>query len=359
MRHLSDTRTTTPSESLASRLTRRDISRRRLLAIVGTGLSVSWGTSWLGSVPRAAAQPPATEPITLTAGKLTARIRDNSRSPEILSGFDSLFHLDEPDFDAFDPETAGASAGLNFEHIIGGHRSQHNSFTPRQGPFSLQRFPTSQSVQLTRKREDDPWSVSSELRYELVEPHYIDVDFRCRIHDRALFGQRGSAIFFFANYMNDVAQVPLNFLGIRAEGASETWIAADAPPGHSDWNQGGTYRSHLASDLEYDTDHNFKLNSWSYDYPRFTKPFYYGRAGRNMSLTLMFDKSHTPSEEIRFSLFKFKLPRFPRPAWDFQYVIRQIEEQREYGFRARVVWKKFVSPEDCLAEYDTWSTRRD
>lgn len=77
-----------------------------------------------------------------------------------------------------------------------------------------------------------------------------------------------------------------------------------------------------------------------------------------MALTLMFDKSHTPLDEIRFSLFKFKLPKFPRPAWDFQYVIRQIEEQREYGFRARVVWKTFVSPEDCLAEYDAWSTRR-
>jgi hypothetical protein len=42
------------------------------------------------------------------------------------------------------------------------------------------------------------------------------------------------------------------------------------------------------SDLGYDVDHNFKLNSWSYKYPRFTKPFYYGRTARGMAFILMF-----------------------------------------------------------------------
>jgi len=63
--------------------------------------------------------------------------------------------------------------------------------------------------------------------------------------------------------------------------------------------------------------HNFKLNSWSYDYPRFTKAFYFGRASQRMVFLLMFDKMHTEEDEIRFSLFKFKLNRVPRPAWDF------------------------------------------
>jgi hypothetical protein len=26
----------------------------------------------------------------------------------------------------------------------------------------------------------------------------------------------------------------------------------------------------------------------------------------------------------------------------------------EYGFRGRLVWKKFVSAEDCLREYERW-----
>ena len=107
--------------------------------------------------------------------------------------------------------------------------------------------------------------------------------------------------------------------------------------------------------MEYDADHNFKLNSWSYDWPRFTRPFYYGRAAKGMVFQLMFNKAYTEEDEVRFSLFTFKLPRFPRPAWDFQYVLRKIRKGREYGFKARLVWKKFVSPDDCLKEYSRWS----
>jgi hypothetical protein len=181
------------------------------------------------------------------------------------------------------------------------------------------------------------------------------VDFRCVPHDKALFGQRGYAILFFANYMNDVEDVALHFRGVEGPGQPERWVRAEAPKQHADWNQGGTYRSVPAADLGYDADHNFRLNSWSYDYPRFAKPFYYGRAAKGMALILMFNKMHTAADEIRFSLFKFKVPRFTRPAWDFQYVIRQIEEGKEYGFKARLAWKKFVSPDDCLREYETWA----
>jgi hypothetical protein len=77
-----------------------------------------------------------------------------------------------------------------------------------------------------------------------------------------------------------------------------------------------------------------------------------------MVFQLMFDRSHTEEDEIRFSLFKFKLPRFPRPAWDFQYVLRKLARGKQYGFKARLVWKKFVRPEDCLKEYETWTGSR-
>jgi len=122
-----------------------------------------------------------------------------------------------------------------------------------------------------------------------------------------------------------------------------------------DWNTGGTYRNTLADDLAYDEDHNFKLNSWSYDYPRYTKPFYYGLTAHGMVYMLMFDRAYTPEDEIRFSIFKFKLKKHPRPAWDYEYVIHKVKTGREYGYKARVVFKKFVSPEDCLKEYEDWA----
>jgi len=310
------------------------------------------------AVPRLSLAGPETTPVThvtISEGDLKVTFRDNSQSPKVLSGLASLVNQrDAPKFDAFDPGSPGASAGLNFEHIISGHKNPHNAFAPRHGKYTLQVLPDGKSAMLARRQEDDPWAISSTLKYTVTKPHYIDVEFRCVSHDPALFGKRRYAVLFFANYMNDVEDVAIHFRGIEGPGQPAKWISANAPKGHRDWNQGGTYRSSSASDLEYDTDHNFKLNSWSYDYPRFAMPFYYGRAANGMVFMLMFNKMHTEDDEIRFSLFKFKLPRFPRPAWDFQYVIRNIQPGKGYGFKARLAWKRFIGPEDCLEEYNAW-----
>jgi hypothetical protein len=290
-------------------------------------------------------------------GHLSVLLRDNSNSPKVLSGVDSLFHLKgAPNYDAFDPDDLGASAGLNFEHVICGHRNPSNAFTPRKGRYDLHRLADGASTVLVRRREDDPWALASTFKYAVRAPHSIDFEFQCRANDRSLFGKRGYAVLFFANYMNDVAEVPIHFRGITAADGAEKWIQAEAPPGHPDYNQGGTYRSVPAEALAYDTDHNFKLNLWSYDYPRFTQPFYYGRAAHGMVFILMFDRMFSAQDEIRFSLFKFKVPKHPRPAWDFQYVIHHVEENHAYGFNGRLIWKKFISAQDCQEEFRRWQT---
>ncbi len=295
------------------------------------------------------------ETLELRQGDLRVHLRDNSKSPGILSGLDSLFNIrDAPAFDAFDPDDPGASAGLNFEHVICGHSNSANAFTPRRGRYELHPLADGRTARLVRRAEDDPWALSSTLQYTVSPPHAIDFEFQCRAKNRNRFGQRGYAVLFFANYMNDVASVPIHFRGVAGPGELEQWIEAGAPPGHADYNRGGTYRSAPAQALEYDEDHNFKLNLWSYDHPRFTQPFYYGRAAHGMVFILMFDRMHSAEDEIRFSLFKFKVPRRPRPAWDFQYVIHKVEADRPYGFKGRLIWKRFVSPEDCWHEYRQW-----
>lgn len=301
---------------------------------------------------------PGAGTVRVRRGELSALFRDNARSPAMLSGVDSLFHLtDAPGFDAFDPHALDASAGLNFEHIISGHRDPSNAFAPRHGPYALRPRPDGRSVELVRRAEDDPWGMASVLRYTVREPHYLDVDFRCHARDARRFGPRGYAVLFFASYMNDVADIGLHFLGVDAPGGEEHWIRADAPEGHPHWRSGGTYRHADAPPLGYDDEHDFTLNLWSYDAPRYTRPLYYGLAGKGMVYLVMFDRAYTPDDEVRFSLFKFKVPVAPRPAWDWQYVIHRVEPGREYGFRARVVWKRFVSPEDCLDEYRRWGGR--
>ena len=293
--------------------------------------------------------------LDMSNGTLQLTLKDNANSPQTLSGLQSLVHVQAaPGFSAFDPDGRGSAAGLNFEHIISGHANPNNKFAPRLGPYHLYRLSETSAV-LVRRREDCPWDISSTLKYTLTEPHAIDFEFRCTPYDPVRFGSRGYAIFFFANYMNDVIDPALHFRGVEAAGGEEKWIAGDAPQQHPDWNKGGTYRASNSAPTDYDADSNFRLNSWSYDYPRFTRPFYYGRAARDMVLMLMFDRSHSEVDEVRFSLFKFKLPAKPRPAWDFQYVIHRVEAGREYGFRGRLVWKKWVSEPDCLQEYERFA----
>jgi hypothetical protein len=289
-------------------------------------------------------------------GELAVLFRDNSSSPQELSGIDALFNIKHAaGYDAFDPDTQGASAGLNFEHIISGHEDPNNKFTPRHGRYTLHRQPDGKSMLLVRRAEDCPWKVASTLEYVVNEPNYIDFTFRCTPEDASQFGSREYGLFFFANYMNDVEDVRLHFRGYESPRGQEVWVAADAPKGHPDWNGGGNYRALRSDDLEYDDDVQFRLNTWSYDWPRIAKPFYFGRAGQGMTMILMFDRLHSDRDQIRFSLYKFKLSKHPRPAWDFQYVINKVESGVEYGFRGRLVWKKFVSAEDCLNEYERWA----
>lgn len=327
---------------------RRAIGRRPF------AVGAAWGLCGLTLGQTVAAGHAGDAAMTLEAAALRLVVRDNSQSPTVLGGIDSLVNIrDEPAFDAFDPDSKGASAGANFEHIIAGHRSEHNSFTPRRGKTRLERL-GSDAVAIVRDAADEPWAIRSRLHYRIVPPHYVDIDFRCIAQDASKFGRHRYAIFFFANYMNEVADIGLNFRGLAGPNSREEWLRVDAPAGHADWNQGGTYRSANAAPLAYDADHNFRLNSWSYEFPRFTQPFFFGRAAKNMVFQMMFDRAHTPIDEIRFSIFKFKLKRFPRPAWDYQYVVRNLEDGREYGFRARMIWKRFVSAEDCESEWATW-----
>ena len=295
-------------------------------------------------------------PIEIQAGELAVQFRDNSSSPQLLSGVDRLVHLtDAPDLDAFDPHDPGSSAGLNFEHIIAGHADPANWFAPRHGPYTLRRGNEANSVILARQARDDPWALESTLQYTVTAPHAVDFEFRCRPHDARRFGRHGYAVLFWANYMNDVTDVALHFRGVTGPSRPEQWVAADAPAGPPDYVGGGTYRHAAAAPLAYDADHNLKLNLWSYEYPRFTVPCYYGLAAQGMVLILMFDRAWSAEDEIRFSLFKFKVgDQVRRPAWDFQYVIHRVEEGKEYGYRGRLIWKRFVSPEDCLQEYETW-----
>ena len=80
-------------------------TRRQFLASLSAGIPALAVPSALA---RAENEVQPVETATITEGDLKVLLRDNTRSPKILGGIDSLFHLkDAPMFDAFDPDSVG------------------------------------------------------------------------------------------------------------------------------------------------------------------------------------------------------------------------------------------------------------
>ena len=290
------------------------------------------------------------ELLELTAGDLRVAAWDNTFSPNRLSGIHSLVNLrDAPDYDAF-------RVALNFEHVLAGHRGPANDFSPRHGPYRLKQV-NETGVEWTRRAEDSPWKLKSTMTLSLAPPNAIDFRFACTPGDAELFGTHGYAVLFWANYMNPLTDIDMHFRGVTGPDAREEWISVDAPPTDYLHRHGGVYRSRDSKRLPIDDNHKSPWSVVSYDYPRFTKPFYYARADQGMVLIMMFDRMTDDEDEIRFAMYRFQVkPESRRPAWDFQYVIRRVETGRRYGFRGRLVWKKFESAADCQAEYERFAS---
>ena len=282
-----------------------------------------------------------TDVARVESGRLTFRVSDNSRSPRVLSGLQSLSYLDADErFEAF-------RAGLNLEHVYSGHRDDRNRFVPRRHPYLVCREREGRSVFMVRLASQSPWSVEHVMRLTPSPPDSIDIDFRCRFLDPSRFGAREYVGFFWANYMRELHDAAIHFRGVSDEDGTEEWIRAESGDG---WDV-GTYLAADASALEFDTDHNMILNLRSFPTPRFTRPFLFSRSANNMVLILMFDRLQTGIDEIRFS-------HFP-PAVDFQYVIHGVETERRYGFRARMIWRPWTTREECLRAWRSWQPTRD
>ena len=288
------------------------------------------------------------EVLEMKAGDLRVAAWDNSYSPNRLSGVRSLLNLrDAPEYDAF-------RVALNFEHVISGHHRPANDFSPRHGPYRLKEIDET-TVEWIRRSEDSPWKLDSSMGMTLAPPNAIDFRFRCTPRDASLFGEHGYAVLFWANYMNPLTDIAINFRGVTGPDAEPGWVSVDAPRTDFLHRNGGVYRSRDSKRLPFDDEHKSPWNVTSYEYPRFTRPFYFARADHGMVLIMMFDRMLTARDEIRFAMYRFQVKaESRRPAWDFQYVIRRVEADRGYGFRGRLVWKKFISAEDCEAEYERW-----
>lgn len=278
---------------------------------------------------------------TLKHGDLRAVFVDNSSYGEHLKGYNGISELyhKKQDSTLFVP----LFAGFNLEHIFDGD-SLISFFEPRREPMTLNKKSDTKVVlhqPKTRISKVESWTT-----FEMVGPHYIDVEFRFIVHDPEMF-DHGYVGFFWASYIN-LPKIP----GIYFKGRKHDQT------GGGDWlyafsEEHGKNGTHISVKDTFDfyqvPNFNIDLAKEISEYA-FTKPYYYGRF-HNMVFGYLFPE---PEEGV------IRLSQSPNgagegnPAWDFQYILPDFEVGKPYSFKTRVLYKEWVSQRDIEEEYEKW-----
>lgn len=280
--------------------------------------------------------------ITMDNGVLKATFVDNSSygvHKKGYNGISELFHKDQ-DSTLFVPDFSG----VNLEHIFGGD-SLISLFEPRRQPMTIEGI-SDRKVRL-HQPETGISKVESWTTFQLVDPHYIDVEFRFVVHDKSMFNH-GYIGLFWASYINSPEKLGINLEGKRKNsGDPSQWIyVQSAKHGENGTHMGDSDGYHFYMAPNFNVDLAVEVSEYV-----FTKPYYYGRF-HNMVFAYLFDN---PEEgTIRFS----KSPNGAgegKPAWDFQYLLPEFEVGKEYSIRWRVVYKKWEGQKDIEKEFSSWS----
>jgi hypothetical protein len=277
--------------------------------------------------------------VSLQEGNLTVDFIDNSEKlPAHRAGYNGiagLYHRDQ-DTNIFVP----AYAGFNLEHIFGGD-SLMELFEPRK--HQMQLFVASNKKVLLYQSPSPLSKVESLTEFTLVDSNYIDITFSCVLHDSRFFKHRYAGL-FWASYINSPQDKHIYFQGMPKGENSTRWISAFSKL-HGDQSTHRHVDDHR--DYYFATNFNASLASHFSEF-NFAKFFYFGKF-KNMVLAYFFKSDQI----IRFS----QSPTgggATNPAWDFQMLIPDPVVGKIYGFKARLVYKPFISAEDIEKEFDHW-----
>lgn len=286
---------------------------------------------------------------TLKAGDLTAVIGDNSASGEHRAGYNGVWSLQhrQGSRSLFVP----AVAGLNLEHIVTGEQLDDGKifFEPRNAPMHFRQL-SDREAEL-HQPPTPTFHVESWTRFQLVAPHYLDMQFRFVAHE-PVFPRKYLAL-FWASYMNAPADKSMYFLG-GLDGQKDQWTQLC-----TQWHNDQSTVRHRDDQFEMtfaegSRDTLFKNVSKL----RFDQPFFYGNFDELVWL-VMFDRTegirltHSPSGGGANAAM-----RTTNPAWDFQFFVEQPELKREYSFQIRTVVRPRCSREEILGEVEQWNALR-
>ena len=278
--------------------------------------------------------------VTLKEGDLKITFVNNEAYGDShLAGYNGIAELTHSAQDSilFEPRYAG----FNLEHIFGGD-SLVDLFEPRKNPMEL--FKQDNNEVFLYQAPTPLSQLEMLTTFKIVAPHYIDITFRCVIHSKEFFKYNFAGL-FFASYIFSPADKHIYFRGYEKDQSTSKWISAFSM-------KHGQKSTHVAlnddpGDYYFAPDFNVTLANHFSNY-KFDLPFYYGRF-HDMVLAFMFE---TP-EVIRFS--QSPTGGGPtNPAWDFQFIIPKVKQEKEYSFRARIVYKPFISSVFILEEYQQW-----
>jgi len=240
-------------------------------------------------------------------------------------------------------------AGLNLEHVFSGDVTSFdwNIFEPRRSPMELIRHSPTR-VEL-RQDKTEHWPLRSRLVYELKDDGVDFIYYGTPLED--LWAKHHYIGVFFASYIQAPEDMAIEFIGRGRPGRGDPqprWLkhlpekhgqAANHRPAGSTWDP--------ALDDGFTIELVKGISNFEYIYP-----FYFGRSGENVFI-LMFERN-APEGELRFA----QSPSGGgngNPAWDFVYFRRDYSVNREFNFRVRAVYRKFVSKEEVASTYEKWS----
>ena len=279
---------------------------------------------------------------TLAVSRLQCSIGNNKTVGDHRPGYNGIFAMTSPDQET--SPYVPFYAGLNLEHYfdLGPRRADGEVlFEPRFAPMTFTRV-NETTVDL-HQPPTPVYGVESWTRFEVREPYYVDMTFRCIPRKPAFKGDTLGV--FWASYMNGPDNKSVYFLGPGAALDKPKWlqfctqhhdhfstVLHEAAEGPVDFEDGPPVLYNQISPLRY------------------SQPFYYGRI-RNMALIYVFK----PTPYLRFAHSPSGGGRTPDetdtcPAWDFQLVVPDCEVGREYELEMRAVYKPWVDRADVLNE---------
>lgn len=279
--------------------------------------------------------------VTLQAAEIVCTVGNNRTKGEHQPGYNGITRLTAPGApnNAFVP----SYAGVNLEHYFDTRPSNAGAvmMEPRYAPMILTRL-GDRAVELYQP-PTPAWRVESWTRFEVADPCYIDVCFRCRPREPVFAG--GIMGVFWASYINAPEDKSVYFLGPDATLDNPRWLQL-CTQYHNHFST--VRRAGDTTEIEFQ---NGSPMLWNQISPlEYGEPFFYGRVG-NMVLIYVF--ADNPC--LRFAHSPSGGGDTPdgidtNPAWDFQLIVPDYQVDAEYALRLRVIYKHWVNRDNVIEE---------